>query len=154
LINRLVLLCGQRIRNFSVSGWYDPYLNRWVQPDSIIPDVSNSADFDRYSYTRNNPVRFTDSSGHCVDGITTVACLLIIGAVVLKVVDYGWTAYDIYHDGQIIADPNSPQAEKDAAAQDMAMAVAFEAAEPDDLFPVALPAGESSGHCVGSDESI
>jgi len=44
--------------------WYDPYLNRWIQPDSIIPDPSNPLDFDRYSYVRNNPVNYTDPTGH------------------------------------------------------------------------------------------
>jgi RHS repeat-associated protein len=46
------------------SRWYDDYLNRWCQPDSIIPDPYNPADFDRYSYVRNNPVRYNDPSGH------------------------------------------------------------------------------------------
>ncbi len=43
--------------------WYDPYLNRWIQPDSIVPDPYNPQDFDRYSYVRNNPVRYSDPSG-------------------------------------------------------------------------------------------
>ncbi len=45
--------------------WYDPYLNHFTQPDSIVPDPSNSQDWDRYSYARNNPVRYNDPSGHC-----------------------------------------------------------------------------------------
>jgi len=44
--------------------WYDAYLNRWTQPDTIIPDPLNPADFDRYSYVRNNPVIQNDPSGH------------------------------------------------------------------------------------------
>ena len=44
--------------------WYDSYLNRWIQPDSIIPDPTNSQNWDRYAYVRNNPVRFNDPSGH------------------------------------------------------------------------------------------
>ena len=47
--------------------WYDAYLNRWIQPDSIIPDPGNSLDWDRYSYVRNNPIKYTDPSGHDVD---------------------------------------------------------------------------------------
>ncbi len=44
--------------------WYDTYLNRWTSPDTIIPDPQNPLDYDRYSYVRNNPVRYNDPSGH------------------------------------------------------------------------------------------
>jgi hypothetical protein len=40
------------------------YLNRWVQPDAIIPDPYNPQDYDRYSYVRSNPVNYNDPSGH------------------------------------------------------------------------------------------
>jgi RHS repeat-associated protein len=40
---------------FFVARWYDPYLNRWIQPDTIVPDPANSGDWDRYAYVRNNP---------------------------------------------------------------------------------------------------
>jgi len=46
------------------SRWLDPYLNRWIQPDVIIPDPSDPVAYDRYAYSRNNPVRYTDPSGH------------------------------------------------------------------------------------------
>jgi RHS repeat-associated protein len=49
------------------SRWYSPYLNRWIQPDTIIPDQYNPADWDRFSYARNNPIKFNDPSGHSVD---------------------------------------------------------------------------------------
>jgi RHS repeat-associated protein len=45
--------------------WYDPYLNQFTQPDSIIPDLNNPQDWDRYHYANNNPVKYTDPSGHC-----------------------------------------------------------------------------------------
>jgi RHS repeat-associated protein len=50
--------------------WYDPYLNHFTQPDSIVPDPYNPQDWNRYSYARNNPIRYTDPSGHrpCEDG--------------------------------------------------------------------------------------
>ncbi len=43
---------------------YDPYLNHFTQPDTIVPDPYNPQDWSRYSYARYNPVRYTDPSGH------------------------------------------------------------------------------------------
>jgi RHS repeat-associated protein len=37
---------------------YDPYINRWIQPDTIIPGPSPQA-LNRYSYVYNNPYRST-----------------------------------------------------------------------------------------------
>ncbi|HKZ54828.1 MAG TPA: RHS repeat-associated core domain-containing protein, partial [Anaerolineales bacterium] len=47
--------------------WYDSYLGRWIQPDSIVPDSGYPLDWDRHGYVRNNPVRLDDPSGHGVD---------------------------------------------------------------------------------------
>jgi len=44
--------------------WYDPYLNRWIQPDSIISNLYYSTDLDRYSYVRNNPTNYIDPTGN------------------------------------------------------------------------------------------
>jgi RHS repeat-associated protein len=44
--------------------WYDVYLNHMTQPDTIVPDPYNSQDYDRYAYARNNPLLYTDPSGH------------------------------------------------------------------------------------------
>jgi hypothetical protein len=46
--------------------WYDPYLNRWIQPDDIILDIDNPQDLDRFAYVRNNPTRYIDPSGHSI----------------------------------------------------------------------------------------
>ena len=39
--------------------WYDPYLNRWIQPDTIIPDFTNPQSLNRYAYVYNNPTLVT-----------------------------------------------------------------------------------------------
>jgi RHS repeat-associated protein len=49
------------------SRWLDPYLNRWIQPDDIIPDPGNPIDFDRYAYVRNNPLKYVDPDGHTIN---------------------------------------------------------------------------------------
>jgi RHS repeat-associated protein len=61
---------------FYQARWYDPYLNRWTQPDSIVPDPGNPLSYDRYAYVHNNPVNFNDPTGHyaCGDGIDNPRC--------------------------------------------------------------------------------
>jgi hypothetical protein len=39
-------------------------LGRFLAPDSIVPDPGNPQALNRYSYSYNNPLRYTDSSGH------------------------------------------------------------------------------------------
>ena len=48
-----------------------------MQPDSIIPDLSNPQSWNRYSYVTNRPVNFSDPTGHRLDdGCSTVGCSL------------------------------------------------------------------------------
>jgi hypothetical protein len=70
--------------------WYDSSLGRWTQPDVIIPDPSNPLDWDRYSYVRNNSIRYSDSSGHCIDGLTTLTCITALTV-------FAVTYYVAYH---------------------------------------------------------
>jgi RHS repeat-associated protein len=44
--------------------WYDSQLGRFAQADSIVPPGVQG--LDRYAAMANNPVRFSDPSGHCV----------------------------------------------------------------------------------------
>jgi RHS repeat-associated protein len=53
--------------------FYDPQLGRFSSPDSIIPPTQGVQAWDRYAYTNNNPVRYTDPTGHytCVNNSKT-----------------------------------------------------------------------------------
>ena len=44
--------------------WYDGDLGRFIQPDSIIPDIYNPQTLNRYAYARNNPLKYIDPTGH------------------------------------------------------------------------------------------
>ncbi|MGA2279421.1 MAG: RHS repeat-associated core domain-containing protein [Verrucomicrobiota bacterium] len=44
--------------------YYDPELGRFIQADTEIPDLSNPQSYNRYSYCLNNPLRYTDPTGH------------------------------------------------------------------------------------------
>ena len=43
---------------------YDPVLCRFISPDPLIANQSNTQDYNRYSYVLNNPLRYTDPSGY------------------------------------------------------------------------------------------
>jgi len=44
--------------------WYEPTLGRFVQPDTLVPEPGNPQDLNRYTYVRNNPLKYTDPTGH------------------------------------------------------------------------------------------
>ncbi len=39
--------------------YYNPYINRFVSADSIVPDPTNPQQYNRYSYVLNNPMTHT-----------------------------------------------------------------------------------------------
>ncbi len=46
------------------SRYYLPGLKRFISPDTIVPNPINPQDWNRYAYVLNNPVNFTDPTGH------------------------------------------------------------------------------------------
>jgi RHS repeat-associated protein len=44
--------------------YFDPELGRFIQADPKIPDLANPQSYNRYSYCLNNPLRYTDPTGH------------------------------------------------------------------------------------------
>ena len=47
---------------FTVSS--SPYINRFLSADTIVPGYANPQNLNRYSYVTNNPLRYTDPTGH------------------------------------------------------------------------------------------
>lgn len=53
----------------------NPGLARFTQPDTIIPNPDNPQSLNRYSYTLNNPIRYTDPSGHIPCEYDLIECV-------------------------------------------------------------------------------
>jgi RHS repeat-associated protein len=49
---------------YYVARWYDPAIGRFIQADTIIPDPASAKAYDRFAYVMNNPLRYTDPTGH------------------------------------------------------------------------------------------
>ncbi|GJL61396.1 MAG: hypothetical protein NPIRA04_00500 [Nitrospirales bacterium] len=49
---------------FYEARYYDPVLGRFISADTIVPSTTDPQALNRYSYARNNPIIFTDPSGH------------------------------------------------------------------------------------------
>jgi RHS repeat-associated protein len=45
--------------------FYAPYLQRFISPDTLIPNPADGKSFDRDAYGNNNPVKENDPTGHC-----------------------------------------------------------------------------------------
>jgi RHS repeat-associated protein len=54
--------------------FYLPNTNRFLTPDSIVPDPTNPQSYNRYSYVRNNPLMFIDPTGHSECGVGQYIC--------------------------------------------------------------------------------
>ena len=53
--------------------YYDPALGRFIQPDTIVPDYGNPQALNRYAYVYNNPLRYSDPSGHWAETVWDIA---------------------------------------------------------------------------------
>jgi hypothetical protein len=72
--------------------WYDNALGRFTSPDSIIPEANQGVQaWDRYAYSNNNPLLYTES-GHMIDdGCRTEGCSLSEGE------EYQAYVYNVLH---------------------------------------------------------
>ena len=53
--------------------YYDAVIGRFLSPDSVLPSVTDAQLLNRYSYVRNNPIVYTDPTGHFLDFIGDAA---------------------------------------------------------------------------------
>jgi RHS repeat-associated protein len=71
--------------------YYDPALGRFLSADTIVPDPANPQSLNRYAYARNNPLVYSDPSGHCEIVCITVIVLISATANAIQAgMNSGW----------------------------------------------------------------
>ena len=91
------LFTGQRLDSstglyYYNARYYDPYLGRFIQPDTLVPHPLNPQAWNRFSYVYNNPASYVDPGGH----IAWVPILIFGGAFLIGA---GAGGYYAYHQG-------------------------------------------------------
>lgn len=71
--------------------WYDPTIGRFLAADTIVPEPGDPQALNRYSYVLNNPVRYTDPTGH----LTEDELQVLLGSDYDTLISL-WRQYDPY----------------------------------------------------------
>ena len=77
--------------------YYDPAIGRFLSADTLVPVPTNPQSFNRYAYVHNNPLIYTDPTGHWLESAWD-AFNVVLGAYSLydnlSQGNYGWAALD------------------------------------------------------------
>jgi RHS repeat-associated protein len=83
------LFTGQRLDATGLyyynARYYDPTIGRFISPDTVVQSIFNPQCLNRYSYCLNNPLKYTDPSGHFVWALAFLYCIPGIGEIALVV---------------------------------------------------------------------
>jgi RHS repeat-associated protein len=69
--------------------YYDPALGRFTQPDTIVPKPGNPQALNRYAYVNNNPLKYTDPSGHWLE-------------TAWDILNIAWDLYEVRRDPSLL----------------------------------------------------
>ncbi len=64
------------------SRYYDPWFGRFISPDPLVGRPGDPQDLNRYAYARNNPLIYTDPTGHFFKNLFKNPFLRALGWVV------------------------------------------------------------------------
>jgi RHS repeat-associated protein len=101
-LNTDELFTGQRLDDtglyFYNARYYDANIGRFISADTLVQDPYDPQSLNRYSYVLNNPLKYTDPSGHLID------ILFDIGSAIWDVVDIVKNPTDPWAWGSLGAD--------------------------------------------------
>ncbi|MDR4470609.1 MAG: RHS repeat-associated core domain-containing protein [Nitrospira sp.] len=72
---------------FYEARYYHAVFGRFIAPDTIVPNLYDPQSLNRYSYARNNPLYYTDPSGHF---FWAVVALGVVAGVVSSGIQSNW----------------------------------------------------------------
>jgi RHS repeat-associated protein len=75
--------------------FYDSQLGRFTSADTIVPKSQGVQAYDRYAYVSNNPLRYTDPTGHCAVCAIVGGALILMTAAAFTATQYEGTVYDV-----------------------------------------------------------
>ena len=79
---------------------YDASIGRFLNADTIIPNAYSSQDFNRYTYVLNNPLKYTDPSGHIGCGVTRIDR---VGSDWIEVQRESYVTETLYNKGHLVS---------------------------------------------------
>ncbi|MBB6402498.1 RHS repeat-associated protein [Methanococcus maripaludis] len=85
--------------------YYSPEYRIFIQPDTMLPSLYNPQALNRYSYTLNNPVKYTDPSGHYVESALDIGFILMDVAIIMHEGVTFWNVAALAADGICLAAP-------------------------------------------------
>ncbi len=62
--------------------YYDAGLGRFVSADTIVPDIKSPQALNRYSYVFNNPIKYSDPTGHCPKPPSNLASVICFASFI------------------------------------------------------------------------
>lgn len=74
--------------NYYGARYYNSHIKHFTQPDDIIQDIYDPQSLNRYSYVRNNPVKYTDPTGHIIQAVALAGSEFALGGAEI----YGFTS--------------------------------------------------------------